>query len=331
MTIERHINEQEHLHPSATGEFTALLRDLTVAIKHITRDVRRAGLNEILGHTGDENVHGERVKKLDMYANDAIQQAMEHGGHLCAMASEEWDNMEQIPNKFKKGKYVLLFDPLDGSSNIDINVTVGTIFSIYRRITPDTFGDAQLEDILQPGYLQVASGYACYGSSTILVLTTGNGVNMFTYDPTIGEFFLIHENVKIPQDSSYYSVNEGNFNRWSPEIQEFVTNLKQPADKNQKPFKMRYIGTAVADIHRTLLYGGIFMYPYDTISKKNKLRLLYEANPLAMIVEQAGGKASNGHQRIMDLRPTEIHERTALYIGSTALVEQVEKALAKQE
>jgi fructose-1,6-bisphosphatase I len=316
VTIERHIAEEEHLRAGATGEFSRLMRDLTLAIRIISRDVRRAGLNDILGMTDTQNVHGESVKKLDQIANETIFRAMDHGGHLCVMASEEEEDLITIPPEYPRGKYVLLFDPLDGSSNIDVNVTIGTIFSIYRRVTPDYMGDGTLEDVLQPGTRQVAAGYVCYGSSTQLVYTTGNGVDVFTYDPTIGEFLLTEEKVQMPTRGKYYSVNEGNYARWTDNLKRYIDYLKTPSADNARPYSARYVGSAIADLHRTLIYGGIFLYPADTKSAKGKLRLMYEANPLAMLIEQAGGRATDGTRRILDIRPEGIHQRTPLFIGS---------------
>lgn len=327
VTIERHIAEEEHLHPSATGEFSRLMRDLTLAVRLISRDVRRAGLNDILGLTDNENVHGEQVKKLDMIANDIIYRAMDHGGHLCMMASEESEGIMPIPSQYKKGRYVLLFDPLDGSSNIDVNVTIGTIFSIYRRITPEYMGEGALEDLLQPGYHQVAAGYACYGSSTQLVYTSGNGVDVFTYDPTVGEFFLSEEKIRIPSRGKYYSVNEGNYHYWAENLQRYVDYLKTPSEDKMHPYSGRYIGTAVGDVHRTLHYGGIFMYPADNKSPNGKLRLMYELNPLGMLIEQAGGRATDGIHRILELRPESIHQRAPVFMGSTEDVLEAEAFL----
>ncbi|GAB1430442.1 class 1 fructose-bisphosphatase [Ignavibacteria bacterium] len=316
ITIERHIASEEQLHPEATGEYSGLLRDLTLALRLIARDVRRAGLNDILGFTDTTNVHGETVKKLDDYANDVIFRAMDHGGHLCVMASEESYGLIHIPSRYKKGKYVLVFDPLDGSSNIDVNATIGTIFSIYRRLEPNDTSDGSLTDVLQPGYKQVAAGYASYGSAMNLVYTSGNGVDVFTYDQTIGEFLLTREKVTIPQRGKIYSINEGNYNRWEPRLRQYIDYLKTPSDDGLRPYSLRYIGTAIADVHRTLYYGGIFMYPADSLSPKGKLRLMYELNPLSMLIEQAGGRATDGTRRIMDIMPTDIHERAPVFMGS---------------
>ncbi len=323
VTIERHISEQQILHASATGEFSRMMRDMLLAIRIISREVRRAGFNDILGMTESQNVHGEQVKKLDEFANETIIRAMDHGGHLCAMASEEAEGIIPIPEEYERGNYILLFDPLDGSSNIDVNVTIGTIFSVFRRVTPNRMGMGSAEDFLQPGDRQIAAGYACYGSSTNLVYTTGSGVNIFTLDPTVGEFFLTHENVRMPERGQSYSINEGNYHRWDANIQAYVDHLKKPGGKHD-PYSLRYIGTAVADIHRILQHGGIFMYPADKDNTEGKLRLMYELNPLAMLIEQAGGRASNGSERILELRPEGIHQRTPVFMGSRIDVEEAE-------
>lgn len=315
-TIAHHIDAERNLHPEATGDFNAILNDLTLAIKMISRDVRRAGLNDILGLTKDTNVHGEQVRKLDIYANDVIKKAMLGSGHICIMASEEDEEIIRCKVDASRAKYIMVFDPLDGSSNIDVNVTIGTIFSIYKRIDPKSDEPADVEDVIQPGYKQVTAGYALYGSSTILVYTTGHGVQAFTYDATIGEFLLTKDNIKMPTRGKYYSVNEGNYYKWSEKLRQYVDYVKTPTSDKSRPYSLRYIGSAVADVHRTLLNGGIFIYPADSSNPKGKLRLVYEANPIAMIIEQAGGRASDGERRILDLKPRDIHERTQLVMGS---------------
>ncbi|MHC4267795.1 MAG: class 1 fructose-bisphosphatase [Planctomycetota bacterium] len=317
MSVLRHIIEQERLFPRATGSLTGLLMDLIYAAKVISREVNKAGLVDILGLTGDENIHGEEVKKLDEYANDKLFDALDHGGHLCIMASEERDEVMHIPDEFPKGKYVLLFDPLDGSSNIDANVSIGTIFSIHRKKTDGENGT--LEDCLQKGCDQVAAGYIVYGSSTMLVYTTGQGVNGYTLDPSVGEFLLSHINIKTPSKGKIYSVNEGNTEFWDEGTKEYIRYLKEKDPKSGRPYSLRYIGTLVSDFHRNLLYGGIFLYPADykdPNKPKGKLRLLYEASPLAFIVEQAGGMATTGKENIMDIVPTELHQKVPLIIGS---------------
>lgn len=327
ITIERHIIEAEREFPEATGAFSNILYDIAFSAKMIAREVRRAGLADVLGYTGEVNVQGEEVRKLDEFANEVIFKALDHTGHLCGMASEEMEDFIPIPDRFPTGKYCVLFDPLDGSSNIDANVSVGTIFSIHRKVSDHARGC--MEDCLQPGYKQVAAGYVVYGSSTMLVYTTGNGVHVFTLEPSIGEFLLSHPNIRIPTAGQrIYSVNEGNYLKWSEEQRRFVDHLKGVDGENPKPFSARYIGSLVADFHRNLLYGGLFMYPADAKSQKGKLRLLYEAAPLAMIAEQAGGRASDGERRIMEIQPTQLHERTPLYVGTAEYVELAERFLA---
>jgi fructose-1,6-bisphosphatase I len=306
--------EQQRLHPGATGGFSNLLRDLTLAIKVIHREVSKAGLVDIIGLYGRENIHGDKVTKLDVFADQAVFKAMYHGGHLCVMASEENETVLQIPDKYPTGKYVLLYDPLDGSSNIDANVNIGTIFSIYRRITPS--GKGTLEDCLQPGYKQIAAGYVVYGPSMMLVYTTGDGVHGFTFDPGIGEFLLSHENIRMPKLGKYYSVNEGNYVNWDPPIQRYVRWLQDIDKSTDRPRSTRYIGSMVADVHRTLLYGGLYMYPADKNHPNGKIRLMYESNPIAFIIEQAGGKASTGTERILDVKPQTLHQRTPIFLGS---------------
>lgn len=325
VTIERHIMETQRRYPQATGEFSALLNDIALAAKIITREVRKAGLIDILGFTGEMNIHGEQVQKLDRYAHEVIYRALDHTGRLCVMASEEEDGLLQIPAKYPCGKYVLLYDPLDGSSNIDANVSIGTIFSIYRKVSSGDRGS--MEDCLQKGSQQIAAGYVIYGSSTVLVFTTGNGVHGFTLDPSVGEFLLSHENIVTPRRGKIYSVNEGYYSRWDDQIQRYVQYLKAEDQESGRPYSARYIGSLVADFHRNLLYGGLFMYPADKKNPKGKLRLMYEANPLAYIVKQAGGYASNGSQDILEIQPQELHERTPLFIGSYDDVRMVEQFL----
>ncbi len=314
-TITHHINEEENLHPEATGEFTNLLNDLQLAIRILSRDVRRAGLNDILGVTRNTNVHGEQVRKLDLYSNDVVKMAMIRSGYISMMVSEE-ENEPIIVENAPNGKYVIAFDPLDGSSNIDINVTIGTIFSIYKRLEPDSENPPTIEDLLQPGYKQVAAGYALYGSSTMLVYTTGHGAHAFTLDPTLGEFLLAKENIKMPNRGNYYSINEGNYYKWNENLRQYIDHLKTPSKDNTRPYSLRYIGSGVADIHRTLLKGGIFIYPKEKKFPNGKLRLVYEANPLAMLIEQAGGRATDGEVRILDKKPLDVHERTQIILGS---------------
>jgi len=329
-TLARHIIEQEKKHPEATGELSNLLHDLSLATKVISLEVNKAGLVDILGFTGDNNIHGEQVKKLDMYAHDMMVRAMDHGGHLCAMASEEEENIIHIPPHFHVGKYVLLFDPLDGSSNIDANVSIGTIFSIYKRITPDN-QPGTTEDCLQPGHQQVAAGYVIYGSSTMMVYTAGNGTHGFTLDPAFGEFILSHKNIQTPKKAKIYSINEGNYLYWHPGLKKYIKYLQDEDEATDRPYSSRYIGSMVADIHRNLLYGGIFMYPADSRNPNGKLRLMYECNPMAFIIEQAGGRATDGKQRMLDIQPEKLHQRIPIYIGSEEDVKMVEKFMAEEE
>lgn len=316
ITIDRHINEEEELHPEATGEFTFLLHDLTFAIRLIEKEIRRAGLTDILGMTENINIHGEGVRKLDQFAYEVIYKAMDHNGNLCTMACEESKEILKIPEKYPKGKYVLVFDPLDGSSNIDVNITLGTIFGFFKRLDPTRRDDGTIEDVLQTGRKLVAAGYVLYGSSTVFVYTTGHGVNEFTYDPTIGEFLLTNRNLRIPSWNNQYSVNEGYYHQWDEKFRRYIDYIKTPSPDKKRPFSLRYVGTAVADVHRVLHYGGIFMYPQDIKNPQGKLRLIYEANPLALIIEQAGGIAVDGHRNILDITPVDIHQKTPLFIGS---------------
>jgi fructose-1,6-bisphosphatase I len=326
MTIERHILESQRYHPEATGVLTSLLYDIALAGKVIHSKTNIAGLAEILGRTGETNVQGEQVMKLDELANTVIYRLNDHTGRLAALASEENAEIMVIPEKYPSGRYILLYDPLDGSSNIDYNVSVGTIFSIYRRKS-SMDGPAELEDCLQPGKDLVAAGYILYGSSTMLVYSTGSGVHGFTLDPTVGEFLLSHPNIRIPSDPAYFSVNLGYFGFWSQGVQTFTRYL-QGRNDGIKGLSLRYIGSLVSDFHRNLLAGGVFYYPADTKDPKKphgKLRLLYEAAPLAFIAKQAGGYASDGRQDILDIKPKELHERIPLFIGNRTLVEKAEE------
>jgi fructose-1,6-bisphosphatase I len=330
VTIERHILEAERQFPEATGALSNILYDLALAAKLITREVRRAGLVDIIGKTGVVNVHGDQVKKLDEYADDVIFRALDHCGHLCVMASEESEGILEIPPKFKTGTYSLLYDPLDGSSNIDANISVGTIFSIHRKVSTGPRGT--LEDCLQPGSRQVAAGYVLYGSSTMLVYTTGSGVHGFTLDPSIGEFILSHPSMRIPAPGQrIFSANEGNFVNWSPAQQALVNHLKGIDGRNKRPYSARYVGSMVADVHRTLLYGGLFMYPSDKKNPRGKLRLLYEASPMAMLIAEAGGRATDGTRSILDIQPTDLHEKTPLFLGSPECMDLVEEFLGRTD
>jgi len=313
-TIERFIFDQEHRYPEATGELSNLLYDIALASKIIAAAIRRAGLVNILGTANARNVQGEEQQKLDVIANETIKNCLNHTGRVCVMGSEEDEDIIPVPPEYPVGKYAILFDPLDGSSNIDVNSAVGTIFSIYRRVSMEGRGTAS--DVLQPGCKQVAAGYVMYGSSTMMVYTTGQGAHGFTLDPTIGEFLLSHPRIVTPRVGKYYSVNESNFGRWDKAMQLAVRGLKGEVPDLMKPKNSRYIGSLVADFHRNLIAGGIFLYPADSTNPRGKLRLLYEASPMAFIAEQAEGSATDGTNRILDIMPTGLHQRTPLVIGS---------------
>jgi fructose-1,6-bisphosphatase I len=317
-TLDRFINTQQSNFPFAKGEFSQLLRDIAIASKIVNREINRAGLANIAGSYGSQNNHGEEQQKLDIVANVRFIRALKLGGEVCAIASEEDDDLIDTGNH--NGKYVVAIDPLDGSSNIDVNVAVGTIFSIYRRKSPVGSAPTQ-EDILQRGTEQVAAGYILYGSSTMLVLTSGAGVDGFTYEPSLGEYYLSHPGMRMPQNGKIYSVNESSFAGFPPGVQDYIKGC------HEQNYSARYIGSFVADFHRNLLKGGIFMYPESAKAPLGKLRLMYECFPLAFIVEQAGGKASTGSMRIMDIQPEKLHQRTPLYIGSSEMVDALEKHL----
>nr|MBN1230070.1 class 1 fructose-bisphosphatase [Anaerolineae bacterium] len=328
ITIERHILEQQARFPHATGEFTSLLYDIALAAKLISRETNRAGLANILGKAGTQNVQGEQQELLDVYANQIIVRMLNHTGRVCIMASEEDPDPIFIPATYKRGNYVVLFDPLDGSSNIDYNVSVGTIFSIHRHVTPDLY-DCGLPDLLQPGRRLVAAGYIVYGSSTMMVYSAGNGVAGFTLDPSVGEFLLSHEEIRAPDNPKYYSVNQGYERFWLEAVRQYVkwiTGMKE--DEPRKALSARYIGSMVSDFHRNLIAGGIFLYPADTRDKARpmgKLRLNYECAPLAYIMEQAGGAASDGIHRILDIVPQSLHQRTPFFCGNKDLVAKMEE------
>ncbi len=326
-TIERFILDQEEKYPEATGELSNLLYDIALGAKIIAASIRRAGLVNILGSAGATNVQGEEQQKLDIFANNTLTNALNHTGRVCVMASEEDETLIPVPDNYPVGKYVVLYDPLDGSSNIDTNGAVGTIFSIYRRVSME--GRGSLADVLQAGCKQVAAGYIIYGSSTMMIYTTGQGVAGFTLDPSIGEFLLSHPRITTPRVGRYYSVNESNFARWSKGIQWAVRGLHGDRPDEIKGKNSRYIGSLVADFHRNLLAGGIFMYPADTKNTNGKLRLLYECSPMAFIAEQASGSATDGTRRILDIQPTELHQRTPLVIGSREDVGYVADTLRK--
>jgi fructose-1,6-bisphosphatase I len=329
-TIERFILAQQSSFPDATGVFTNLLYDLALAGKIIASRTTRAGLAEILGSTGEENVQGEVVQKLDAFADRTILRLNDHTGRLAVMASEEHADVIPIPDRYPAGKYVLLFDPLDGSSNIDYNVSVGTVFSIYNRKTLS--GPGAVEDCLQMGRDLLAAGYIVYGSSTMLVYSDGSGAHGFTLDPSVGEFLLSHPDIRIPEEPQYYSANQGYQQYWSQGVQRY-TEWLQGHDGSRNALSLRYIGSLVADVHRNLLSGGVFYYPADSKDPKRphgKLRLLYEAIPLAFVAEQAGGYASDGYQSILDIQPTDLHQRTPLFIGNRDLVEKAEEFIHRE-
>jgi fructose-1,6-bisphosphatase I len=329
-TLGQFIIEKQADFPYAKGELSRLLRDIGIASKIVNREVNKAGLVDILGDFGSTNVQGEDQKKLDVFANTQFIAALTSGGECCIVASEEEDEFVAIDSPVSKNaKYIVCIDPLDGSSNIDCNVAVGTIFSILRR--KSTEGKATLEDVLQKGTEQVAAGYVIYGSSTMLVYTTGKGVNGFTLDPSIGEFCLSHPDMKIPEDGKIYSINEGNYVHFPEGVKKYLKYAQVEDKASNRPYTSRYIGSMVADIHRNLIKGGIYMYPTTSSSPNGKLRLMYECNPMAFIIEQAGGVASDGLSRIMEIEPTELHQRTAVYIGSRKMVEMVESLLAEQQ
>jgi fructose-1,6-bisphosphatase I len=325
VTVIEHLLLHQRESPMATGRFTRLLNELILAAKIISREVNKAGLVDVLGFTGETNVQGEEVFKLDEYANRVMIHRLERAGVLCTMASEENADLIEIPSAFPVGEYILIFDPLDGSSNIEGNVSIGTIFSIYRRKSPEG-KSVTMADVLQKGSDQVAAGYFVYGSSTMMVYTTGRGAYGFTLDPSVGEFLLSHPEIKIPEIGKIYSVNESYWNHWDASTRQVVSYFKSPDNERGQPYNLRYIGSLVADFHRNLLSGGIFMYPADNRDPKKprgKLRLMCEAAPLAMIVEAAGGMATDGKMRILDIEPQELHQRVPLFIGSKNDVEKI--------
>jgi fructose-1,6-bisphosphatase I len=322
ITLDEFIIQRQKDFPFATGELSGLLRDIGLASKIISREVNKAGLADISGQADTAaNASGEEVQKLDVLADNLLISCLQNSGECCGIASEENNTYVPIESSIN-AKYVVLFDPLDGSTNIDVNVSIGTIFAIYRRTSND--GVCQLGDFLQDGVEQVASGYVLYGSSTMLVYTTGRGVNGFTLDPSIGEFCLSHADMKIPQKGSRYAVNQGAYHKFNPSVQQFIDECMD----NSCTF--RYVGSMVADVHRTLIKGGIFMYPATTAAPKGKLRLLYECNPLSFIIEQAGGCSTNGTQRILELEATELHQRTPIFMGSPNMVNRVEEIITSK-
>jgi fructose-1,6-bisphosphatase I len=322
-TLHEFIVAKQKDFPFASGELSRLLSDIALAAKIVSNDVRKAGLvDHILGAQGGQNVQGEEQQKLDVVADEAFIRAFENGGEVCGIASEENDDYLAFSSEAaQKGNYVVLFDPLDGSSNIDVNVSIGTIFSIYRRISPNGT-PATLADMLQTGDQQVAAGYVLYGSSTILVYSTGKGVNGFTLDPAIGEFFLSHPDMKMPEEGRLYSINEGNLQDFNPTLRAYLDYCQSDQNQTGKPYSGRYIGSLVADFHRNLIKGGIYIYPTVPSAPQGRLRLLYECNPLAFIAEQAGGLATDGQQRILAIKPSQLHQRVGFYIGSKKMVEK---------
>lgn len=327
VTIERFI--LDHQPDYARGEFTNLLYDIALAAKAISYKTNRAGLVDILGRSGAVNIQGEIQQKLDVFADDMIFRICDHTGRLCVMASEEKEEIITIPEPYKKGSYVLVYDPLDGSSNIDVNVSIGTVFGIYRCLDWDLRG--RVEDVLQPPRKLVAAGYVLYGSSTLLVYTTGQGVHGFTLDPELGEFLLSHEDMRFPEPPKYYSVNHAYYDRWDTAVQKYMHWLQSGDENGRMNLSSRYIGSLVADFHRNLLRGGVFCYPAEIDKPRGKIRLLYEAGPLAFIAEQAGGYASDGSQSIMDLEPQFLHERTPFFIGNRSLVQRVERFIQERK
>ena len=328
-TLGEFIVEKQQDFPHATGELTALLSAIKLGDKIIHRDINKAGLVDILGTSGAENVQGEVQMKLDLYANEKLKAAMKARGEIAGIASEEEDEIVIFEGeRAENAKYVILMDPLDGSSNIDVNVSVGTIFSIYRRTTP--LGQSVTEaDFLQPGNRQVAAGYVVYGSSTMLVYTTGVGVHAFTYDPSLGVFCLSHEKVRYPATGSMYSINEGNYIKFPLGVKKYIKYCQEQDEATLRPYTSRYIGSLVADFHRNLLKGGIYIYPSTATHPNGKLRLLYECNPMAFLAEQAGGKASDGKNRILDIIPQKLHERAPFFVGNSSMVEDAERFIAQ--
>lgn len=328
ITLEEYIIQAQNKFPGATGELSQLLRDIGLAAKIISREVNKAGITNILGEDGSENIHGESVKKLDLFADKQLISALNRADITCMVISEENDGIVELDNK--GGKYIVYLDPLDGSSNIDVNVSIGSIFSIYMRKNPGT-DELTEEDGLQPGVKQVAAGYVLYGSSTLMAYTTGLGVSLFTLDPSIGEFILSDDDIKIPEYGTIYSVNEGSYHSWDEGLKQFVKYCQKEDPGTARPYKARYIGSMVADVHRTLVTGGIFIYPDSNQYPSGKLRLMYECNPLSFVIEQAGGMAINGEGRIMEVKPEAIHQRTPIYIGSRENVLKVREFLNKHE
>ena len=327
-TLDEFTIQQMRDFPNATGELSGLLRDIGLASKRVNVEVNKAGLVDILGDAGSINVQGEEVKKLDIYANNQFVGVLRHGISCAGIGSEELDDIMVFDDEISNNsKYVCLFDPLDGSANIDVNVSIGTIFSVFRRVTP-VGTPVTIEDFLQQGIKQVAAGYVIYGSSTILVYATRRGVNGFTLDPSIGEYTLSHPNIQCPPTGKIYSVNHGNFFQYDEKVRGYINECQRKNSSNGGPYTQRYIGSMVSDVHRNLIKGGIFMYPAIKDKPAGKLRLLYECNPFAFIVEVAGGKATDGTQRILDIHPTTVHQRTPFFVGSKLMMEELESFIA---
>ena len=326
ITLEEYIIQAQNKFPGATGELSQLLRDIGLAAKIISREVNKAGITNILGEEGSTNVHGESVKKLDLFADKQLISALNRSEITCMVISEENDGIVELDNE--GGKYIVYLDPLDGSSNIDVNVSIGSIFSIYMRT--DVSSDKLTEDdALQPGVKQVAAGYVLYGSSTLMAYTTGVGVSLFTLDPSIGEFILCDDNITIPDKGKIYSVNEGSYHSWEEGLKQYIKYCQVEDSQTDRPYKARYIGSMVADVHRTLITGGIFIYPNSSQYPNGKLRLMYECNPLSFLIEQAGGMAIDGKGRILEIEPESIHQRTPIFIGSKQNVLKAKEFLDK--
>ena len=327
-TLGEFIVERQAEYPGATGELSGILSSIRLSAKIIHRDINRAGLTQdILGVSGDENIQGETQMKLDVFANETMKKALIARGDVAGFASEEDDTFVAFDTeRGRNAKYILMTDPLDGSSNIDVNVSVGTIFSIYKRVSP-IGTPVTMEDFLQPGRKQVAAGYVTYGSSTMLVYTTGNGVNGFTYDPSLGLFILSHPNMKMPFEGKYYSINEGQYLKFPDGVKKFIKFCQEEDKATGRPYSSRYIGSLVSDFHRNLLKGGIYIYPSTKSHPNGKLRLLYEGNPMAFLAEQAGGMATDGFNPILDIKPTELHQRVPFFVGSTAMVQKAGKLM----
>ncbi|MGF1728678.1 class 1 fructose-bisphosphatase [Photobacterium kasasachensis] len=330
-TLGEFIIEKQNDFPHASGDLSSLLASIKLAAKIVNREINKAGLMDITGAVGKENIQGEQQQKLDLFANEKFKAALESHAQVCGIASEEEDEVVVFSKEQNRNaKYVVLIDPLDGSSNIDVNASVGTIFSIYRRLSP-VGSTATEEDFLQPGNCQIAAGYVIYGSSTMLVYTTGKGVHGFTYDPSLGVFCLSHENIQISKHGSCYSTNEGNYIRFPAGVKKYIKYCQENVPEDNRPYTSRYIGSLISDLHRNLLKGGIYLYPSTAAYPDGKLRLLYECNPMAFIMEQAGGKACNGAERILDIAPTSLHQRMPFFAGSNAMINTLEQFLAEPE